>query len=394
LKPVLHFERSEFASRLAKVKQEMSRRGIDILLLSEPANQNYLTGWDAYSFYTPQMLIVALDHPEPIVVTRFMDRVSGRMTTWLADENIRGYPDQYVASRTLSEYDYVAGVVKEIGGESKTIGVETGGYYYSHRAHTDLTSSLPDAKFVDADLLVSWIRMVMSPAEVKVMHEAGRIAEAMIERAVQVTEPGVRECDLAGEIYKAQMSGTREYGGSYGCACLMLGIGERALVPHAAWTDDPIAPQTTVYIEAHGVRHRYQVNLSRTIVVGKASDDYLKFADIAVEALNAGLDGVRPGLTCEEVHATYAKALKRQGYEKEGRLGYPVGIGFPPALQFRTASIRPGDKTVLQPGMAFHMMAALWLDQEKKAVSITQSFVVTDNGHEPLTTMPRKLFFK
>jgi Xaa-Pro aminopeptidase len=199
---------------------------------------------------------------------------------------------------------------------------------------------------------------------------------------------------VAGAIYQQQMSGTPEFGGSYGCSCLMLGIGERALVPHAAWTDDPIASQSTVYVEVHGVRHRYQVNLSRTIVVGKASKEYLKFAEIAVEALNAGLEGVRPGRTCEEVHSTYARALSRHGYEKEGRLGYPVGIGFPPALQFRTASIRPGDKTVLQPGMAFHMMAALWLDKENKAVSITQSFVVTETGHEPLTTMPRTLFFK
>ncbi|TIX46377.1 MAG: hydrolase, partial [Mesorhizobium sp.] len=48
---ILHFERAEYATRLAAVKAEMSKRGLDILLISEPPNQNYLTGYDAYSFY-------------------------------------------------------------------------------------------------------------------------------------------------------------------------------------------------------------------------------------------------------------------------------------------------------------------------------------------------------
>ncbi len=64
----LHFGITEFQTRLAAVKTEMTRRGIDILLLSEPPNQNYLTGYNAYSFYTPQMVIVALGHEQPIWV--------------------------------------------------------------------------------------------------------------------------------------------------------------------------------------------------------------------------------------------------------------------------------------------------------------------------------------
>ena len=66
MKKELHFERAEFAARLTAVKKAMAKRGIDILLLSEPPNQNYLTGYNAYSFYTPQMVIIALHHDEPI----------------------------------------------------------------------------------------------------------------------------------------------------------------------------------------------------------------------------------------------------------------------------------------------------------------------------------------
>ncbi|WP_420969489.1 M24 family metallopeptidase [Bradyrhizobium sp. B120] len=388
----LHFERAEFVARLAAVKKEMARRGIDILLLSEPPNQNYLTGYDAYSFYTPQMVLVALNHDEPIFITRFMDRISGVMTTYLADDNIRGYKDEYVQSTTLSAYDFIADVVKEVGGEKASIGVEMGGYYYSAHAHADLVRALPLAKFVDADLLVNWIRIVKSPAELSIMRQAGRIADAMIKRAVDTIAPGVRECDIAGAIYHQQMSGTPDFGGTYGCSCLMLGVGERALAPHAAWTDKPLPASTTVYVEVHGNRLRYQVNLSRTICVGEPSSEYQKFSEIAVEALNAGVESVRPGRTCSEVQGAFRQALARHGFEKEARLGYSIGIGYPPAVGERTASLRKGDETVLQPGMCFHMMPGLWLDN--KSIAITQSFAVTESGHEALTSTPRTLFVK
>lgn len=391
MKKELHFERAEFAARVAAVKKEMSKRGIDILLLSEPANHNYLTGYNAYSFYTPQMVIVALNREEPIWVGRFMDRVSALMTTYLSDDNIRAYPDRYVQS-ALSPYDFVADITKELCGEKTRIGVEMGGYYYSARAHADLVRALPLAQFVDADVLVNWIRIVKSPAEIAIMRQAGRIADAMMQRAIDTIEPGVRECDIAAAVYHQMMSGTPEFGGAYACTPPYLCIGERAIAPHAAWTDERLPASTTINLELFGNRHRYQVNLSRSISVGKPPSGYQKRSEIVVEALNASLESVRPGRTCSDIEGVFRQALARHGFEKEARLGYSIGVGFPPAVGERTASLRKGDETVLQTGMVFHMMPGLWLDNV--GITITQSFAVTDGGHEPLTSTPRKLFAK
>ncbi|APG14966.1 hydrolase [Bradyrhizobium japonicum] len=392
MEKMLNFERAEFDTRLAAVKREMAKRGIDILLVSEPPNQNYLTGYNAYSFYTPQMAVVALKHAEPIFITRGIDTTSAKLTTYLADENIRGIPDEYMNSTTLSAYDFMASVVQELGGEKAKIGVEMGGYYYSARAHADLVRALPLASFVDADLLVNWIRLIKSPAELSFMRQAGRVADAMVKRAVDVAEPGVRECDLAAAIYHQQISGTPEFGGSYDSSCLHFCVGERALAPHSTWSDKPLPASTTINFEVHGLRHRYQVNLSRTISIGKPSPAYQKFSEIAVEALNAGVESVRPGRTCSEVFDAFAKVLARHGIDKNERIGYPTGIGYPPSVAERTASLRKGDETVLQPGMCFHMMTGLWLDD--KSITITQPFAVTESGHEALTSTPRKLFVK
>ncbi|MBR1165064.1 M24 family metallopeptidase [Bradyrhizobium elkanii] len=392
MKKELHFERTEFSARLANVKKEMAKRGLDILMVSDPANQHYLTGYNAYSFYAPQMVIISLHRDEPTWIGRFMDAVSARMTTYLADNNVRHYPDKYVASTTLSAYDFMADVVKDFGAEKATIGVEKAGFYYSARAHEDFTKALPQARIVDADLLVNWIRIVLSPAEIALMKEAGRIADAAMERAIDTVKPGVRECDIAAAIYHQQTSGTPDLGGTYAAAPPNLCIGKRAIAPHAAWTDEPIATSASVNIELYGVRHRYQINLARTVSVGEPDPAYQKLSEIVVSALNAGLDSVRPGRTCEEVSAAFSRELARHGYEKEARVGYPLGISFPPSMQMRTASLRPGDKTVLQAGMCFHLMSGLWLDD--MGITITQPFAVTATGHEPLTFVPRKLFLK
>lgn len=388
----LRFTKEEFQERLARVKSEMASRGIDILLTTEPANHNYLTGHEANSFYTPQMVIVALDHDEPVWVGRFMDRISATWETWLADDNIRAYPDEYVASPTLSAYEFMARIVKELGGEKARIGVEMDSFYYPARAHADIVQALPNAQLVDSKLLVSWIRMVMSPAEIAIMRQSGQIADAMMQRAIDLIEPGVRECDVAAAVYHQQMAGTPEFGGTYSAAPPFLCVGERAIAPHANWTDDPIPESTMINLELFATRHRYQASLARSISVGEPTPHYQRLSEIVVESLNAGLESVRPGRTCGEIAEAFAETLGRYGYEKESRVGYPIGIGFPPTVQFRTASLRKGDETVLQTGMCFHMMSGLWY--EDVGITITQSFAVTETGHEPLTSIPRKLFIK
>ncbi|WP_210184076.1 hypothetical protein [Bradyrhizobium centrolobii] len=92
---------------------------------------NYLTGYDAYSYYVPQFVIVSLKHRQPVWIGRFMDRVSAVMTSYLDDQNIHAYEDKYVHSAALSAFDVIAETVKDLGGERPCIGVELGGYYYS-----------------------------------------------------------------------------------------------------------------------------------------------------------------------------------------------------------------------------------------------------------------------
>lgn len=110
---MLAFSLTEFGKRLQMVKSSMERQGIDVLLITNPANMNYLTGFDAWSFYVHQLLIVMIDETEPIWIGREMDGSAAEITTWLHKDNIIPYPDDYVQSTTKHPMDFVANLISE-----------------------------------------------------------------------------------------------------------------------------------------------------------------------------------------------------------------------------------------------------------------------------------------
>ena len=129
------FERSEFMERVSRTKTAMRRAGIDVLLVASPANQFYLTGYDGWSFYTPQMVVVSLDREEPFWFGRKMDAVGAKFTAFLSSENVVPYPDKYVGSSDLHPMQYLAELIGENGWDSARIGVEMDDYYYTARWH-------------------------------------------------------------------------------------------------------------------------------------------------------------------------------------------------------------------------------------------------------------------
>ncbi|WP_108658847.1 M24 family metallopeptidase [Acuticoccus kandeliae] len=386
------FERAEYLARVARAKAAMEAKGIDVLLVASPANQFWLTGYDGWSFYTPQMVIVALDAEEPIWVGRKMDAVGAKFTAFLAPENVVPYPDHYVGNADLHPMSFVVEELTRRGLAKGTIGVEMDDYYYTARWHQVLTDGLSAARFVDAFLLVNRCRMVKSARELQFMREAGAIAAAAHKAAFDAAAPGVRQCDVMAEVYKVTTAGTADFGGTFPCKPPNAMVGEIASAPHLSWSDEPLAEGDLFYIELGGVRHRYHSPLSRCILVGKPSAEQDRVTKVIVEGLEAVLDTVRPGATCEDLALAWTNVISRHGVEKDSRIGYPVGIGYPPTWGELTASLRRGDRTVLEPGMTFHCIPALWADDGGLVVS--ETFAVTETGADCFADYPRKLFAK
>lgn len=385
------FHKDEYLERIEKTKQRMLDAGMDVLVVSDPANMNYLTGYDGWSFYVPQVVVVAVDLATPLWIGRGMDVAGARHTTFLSADHIIGYPDDYVQNPVKHPLNFVADEIKHRGWEKRDIGVEMDAYYFSARGFLALQKDLPQARIKDANLLVSWVRLIKSDVEIGYMKEAGKISEKVMQTALDHISPGVRECDAVAAVYQAQMAGMPEFGGDYPAIVPMMPTGEKTSAPHLTWTDDPYENNQSVNLELAACRHRYHSPLARTAYLGKNPPQKLSsLAAHTVEGLNLTLDAIKPGLRCEEVELVWRQHIAKAGLEKESRIGYAMGLNYPPDWGEHTASLRPGDKTVLAPNMTFHMILGMWMDNY--GFECSESFRVTESGCETLADFPRKLF--
>tara|TARA_B100001123_G_scaffold135857_2_gene157662 strand:- start:2816 stop:4009 length:1194 start_codon:yes stop_codon:yes gene_type:complete len=382
------FCRAEYGRRLAETKKRMADAGFDLIICQDPANMNWLTGFDGWSFYTPQVVLVHLDE-EPIWFGRAQDAKAAHITTDIPPNNIIGYSEKLIHHATGHPYDELADLIKHRGWSSARIGVELDAHYYTARAHAHLVKGVPNAKVADSEQLVNWARLVKSDAELVHMREAGAICTAAMNRAIEKVAPGVAQYEVIAEVYRAQVLGVEGAYGDYTGLCPLIQVGEGTSTPHLTWSDQPIPRETLVMLEMAGARHHYHAPLTRTLYLGSPPSEVTALTRTIIEGVDAALDMARPGVTCEAVEAVWQKVLNQAGYHKDSRVGYSVGLNYPPDWGERTASLRPGDQTVLQSGMCFHFQSGVWLETLGAAVS--ESFVVTKRGGERLCNVRPEL---
>ena len=386
------FEREEYLGRIEKTKQSMQRKGIDLLVVSHPANMNYLTGYDGWSFYVHQCVLVALDKEEPIWIGRGMDANGCRITSFLDNGNIYEYADNYVQSLERHPMQFVADIVKKHGWDKKTIGVEMDQFYFTAQAYVELQKSLPNAKFANGNALVNWVRVVKSPAELEMMRRAGQIAVQVMDAAKNSIKVGVRECDAASKIVAAQYAGTSEYGGDYPAIVPLMMAGEATKTPHLTWSDKTFKKDEAVLLELTGAYKHYHAPIARTIFLGENPPQLMKdTAEVVMDGLRKTLEWLKPGVTAEGIEAKWREAISHSKVVKESRLGYSIGVNYPPDWGEHTISLRPGDKTVIEPNMALHLIPGIWYDDV--GFEIDASIYVTEDGYKSFYDYPIDIIF-
>ncbi len=389
--PTLQFERAEYDARVKATRIAMEKAGIDLLIVTDPSNMAWLTGYDGWSFYVHQCVLVTLDG-DPLWYGRGIDANGAKRTTYLPHANILDYPDHYVQSTERHPMDYLSGLITDRKMANGTIAVEMDNYYFSAAAYVSLVKHLPNATIKDATGLVNWQRVVKSPRELDYMRKAGGIVEAMHAKIFELTEPGLKKNELVAEIYRTAIRGTADAGGDYPAIVPLLPSGEDASASHLTWDDKPMRSGEATFFEIAGVHKRYHCPLSRTIFLGKPPVDILDAEKAVLEGLEEGLQKAAVGNTCEDIAGAFFAVLKRHGIVKDNRTGYSIGLSYPPDWGERTMSLRSGDKTELREGMTLHFMPGLWMDTW--GLEITESFVITAQGAECLSNVPRKLMIK
>jgi Xaa-Pro aminopeptidase len=378
------FPRTEYLRRLANVKAEIEQRDLSALVIKNPSNITYLTGYRADSGYVPEGLVISIHEEEPTFILRLMDAPAAIHQTFLERGKVIGYPENLIGKDGTDGYDAVIDILHELRLAKGGVGLELD-ELPSHSVEK-FKERMPGATIVDCSNVVTWLRLIKSDLEISLLKEAAAISDAAIMRAAEVIGAGVREADAVAEIMGTLVRGANGKHGTQ-IAPLYLCSSPRTGTPHIAWSEDVFRNGSQINVELGGMRHGYVAPIMRTFSIGTPSDRLRRIHEAEVAGMEAALSTVRPGATCSDVAAAFNRTIEDLGFKKESRCGYPIGIDW---LE-PTASIQEGDMTELKPNMAFHLMLGNWIDEDFGYV-ISETFRVTESGAEVLTRAPRKLF--
>lgn len=386
----LPFEVTEYAARLEKLRAAMARQNLDTLVLSDPSNMAWVTGYDGWSFYVHQAVIVRHDG-DPLWWGRAQDANGARRTVWMRDDCVTSYADHFVQSAVRHPMEELGRLLARLG--AQRVGLEMDNYYFSAKAHVVLRDALPGVIFRDATALCNWQRTVKSAAELAYMRQAARISEKIVDGLLERVEPGVPKNEVVAEIYRDAIHAVDGIWGDYPAIVPLLPSGDDASAPHLTWDGRLFAEGEATFFEISGCVRRYHAPLCRTLFLGTPPDQMRRAEAALVEGLEAGVDVARAGARACDVANALAAPLERAGIERGARCGYPVGLSYPPDWGERTISLRAEDETVLEPDMTFHFMPGLWMDGW--GLEITETIRIRDSGPaECLADRPRKLFVK
>lgn len=388
------FGGEEYARRLALTRVAMEEAELDALIVSDPANMAWLTGYDGWSFYMPQAVLMTMKGA-PYWWGRAQDAAGARVTCWMADVAIRSYPETLAHAETSHPYQDMAGLLIEIGLGRARVGVELDSAYFTAACIGQLLNVAAGAQYVDATGLVNRQRLVKSEPEIAMMRRAGALASRAHGLIAERIAPGMRKCDLIADVYRELIrtaeDGSGAFGGDYPAIAPIAPSGAEAAAAHLTWDDQPLAAGEATYVELAGCRHRYHCPQSRTYHLGKPSDLVKRAEDASLEAIDAAMAAAKPGALAEDVAEACFNALAKHGFPKESRCGYGVGLGYPPDWGERSLSLRKGDETELEAGATFHLMPAIWREEEGFGMAISETLLVTESGGEALAETPREV---
>ena len=373
----LAFAEEIYADRLDLIQRELLTRGLAGAVLFDPENMFWLTGYQTIGYFTFQSMFIPVSG-KPVVITRVVNQDMALALPTIGDT--------VLFFDTQDHVDVLECNLNEVA-PTGLIGIETNSRYLNVHDYNRLPEHLRN-RLIPFVGVIDPHRMVKSADELDRMRAAARAVEAGVDAALREVAPGKTDNDLAAALYQGSIAAGSEYIGHPP----MVVAGSRSALCFALWKRNTIQKGDVVLLEGAGCVDRYHAMMSRSAVVGKATDEQRATADALIEVLETAIETIRPGITSGEVDLACRKKVEARGLAKffKSRTAYGIGIGFPPNwAEGHLYSVRPNDPMVLQANMTFHVIPTMF--REEFGMAISDSIRVTDDGCEVLTNYPRHL---
>jgi Xaa-Pro dipeptidase len=381
----LHFTEEEFTQRQNRVIDLLVEQQLDGLLMFRQESMYYLTGYDSFGYVFFQCLYLGLDG-RLMLLTRAPDLRQARHTSVI--EDIRIWVDQPDANPA----NQLRNILSGLGCRGSRLGVEYDAYGLTAKNGQLLEAALSGLCFLeDASDLVNRLRVVKSPAELVYVHKAAELADLAYDDAYRLAGPGANE----GEILAAMQAAIFAGGGDYPANEFIIGSGRDALLCRYKAGRRKLDDRDQLTLEWAGVYRHYHAAMMRTIPIGRATNQHIEMHKVAMDAMQACMQALKPGRPIGEVFDAYAETCDAAGM-REHRLnatGYSLGTTFAP--NWMDWPMFYHDNPILaEPNMVFFLHMILMDSNSGNAMCFGHTVMVNNSGCKALSKHSMELVVK
>ncbi len=271
--------------------------------------------------------------------------------------------------------------IKKLAEKNVRIGID--GEHVTLSGQENLKSILPDALLIPAQSVLTELGWVKDRSEIASIKKACAISDKAFEYILGMIEPGISERELAAELeYQMAVAGSEKPAFES-----IVASGYRSAMPHGVASDKQVEPGDFITFDFGATVDGYVSDMTRTVVLGKATAKQKKIYDIVLRSQKAGVRAVKAGVSGKKVDETCRNIIRKAGYEKEFGHGTGHGIGFYVHVGPRVSSksedvLKVNNVVTIEPGIYISGWGG---------VRIEDDVVVTKTGCQVLNKAPKKL---
>jgi len=377
-----HVTVDELKVRLGRVRAALAERGLAALLVFAPESHYWATGLDTGGYVFFQCGIIPADPARPLtLLTRRPDLSQARDTSLYADIRI------WYDANDADPAGELRTILDELGLGGQRLGLETATYGLTGQNHAAVQASLDGfCALTPASDLIHAMRAVKSPSEIAIIRQAATLADAAVAAARARLAPGLPDSALTAAAMTAILDG----GGDMPPAGPLCNSGPRAVYGRGVGGPRILQGQDQVVLELAATRHRYNVCIERTFILGEMPAAQRRMADTVRDAVAAMVAAARPGNPAGAIAEAFGAVVDAAGYTRNrfAACGYPLGATFRPSWMDVPPMLHPGNPTPLLPGMVFFPHCMLGDAESGLAFGSGDTILITEAGAEVLTRAP------
>ena len=348
--------------KLEKLRKALLKENVDALLITNPFNRRYMTG------FTGSSGVVIVSKNDAVFITDFS-------YTEQAKKEVKHFR---IIEQETSLFESVAQQVHSMGIQS--LGFEKESLLYSEY---EVYKKKIKADFVPLSGLIEKIRLIKTDEEIKIIKVACEIADAAFTYILNYIKPGVTELEVSNELEFFM----RKQGATSSSFDTIVASGLRSALPHGVASNKVIEKGDFVTLDFGAIYNGYVSDITRTIAVGNPDEQLVEIYNIVLEAQLLALEKVAPGMTGLEADQVARDYITEKGYGPNFGHSTGHGIGLEvhegPTLSYRS-------QTVLEPHMVVTIEPGIYLPH-LGGVRIEDDIVITQTGNEKLTHSKKEL---